>query len=50
MVKAVEEVLRCAFPGCENEPQPGAAERGYGGLPDPVSGEPYLALTGFGWR
>jgi hypothetical protein len=53
MVKASEEVLRCAYPGCENEPQPGeagAAKQGYRGLPDPMIGEPHLALTGFRWR
>jgi len=53
MVKAGEEVLRCAHPGRENEPQPGEAgtsEQGYCGLPDPVAGEPYLALTGFRCR
>jgi hypothetical protein len=53
MVKAGEGVLRCANPGCENEPRPGeagAAKQGYCGLPDPVTGEPYLALTGFWWR
>ena len=53
MVKAGEEVLRCAYPGCENEPRPGeagAAEQGYCGLPDPVTGEPHLALTAFRWR
>ena len=52
MVKADEEVLRCAYPGCENEnePRPGAAEQGYCGLPDPVTGEPHLALTGFRWH
>ena len=53
MVKADEEVLRCAYPGCENEPQPGeagTAEQGYCGLPGPVTGEPHLALTGFRWR
>jgi hypothetical protein len=50
MVKAGEEVFRCAYPGCDNEPPLGAAERGYCGLPDPVAGDPYLALTGFGWR
>ena len=51
MVKAGEGVLGCACPGCVNEPRPGkagAAERGYCGLPDPVAGEPYLALTGSG--
>ncbi len=53
MVKASEEVLRCAYPGCENEPRPGAAgapEQGCCGLPDPVAGEPHLALTAFWWR
>ena len=50
MVKAGEEVLRCAYPGCENEPRPGAAEQGCCGLPDPVAGEPHLALTAFRWR
>jgi hypothetical protein len=53
MIKAGEEVLRCAHLGCEYEPrleQPGAAAQGYCGLPDPVTGEPHLALTGFRWR
>ena len=53
MVKAAEEVLRWTGPGCENEPQPGeagAAEQEYCGLPDPVAGQPHLALTGFRWR
>jgi hypothetical protein len=53
MVKAGEEVLRCADPGCENAPQPGeaeAAKQGSCGLPDTVAGEPHLALTGFWWR
>jgi hypothetical protein len=53
MVKAGEEVLRCAYPGCETEPRPGeaeAAEQGSCWLPDPVAGEPRLALTGFRWR
>jgi len=52
MVMAGEEALRCAFPGGENEPRPGApgaAEQGYCGLPDPGAGEPHLALTGFRW-
>jgi len=51
MVKDGEEVLRCAYLGCESEPRPweaGAAEKGYCGLPDPVTGERHLALTGFG--
>ena len=50
MVKAGEGILRCAYPGCENEPRPGAAEQGYCGLPDLVAGEPHLALTAFRWR
>ncbi len=53
MVKAGEEVFRRAYLGCKNEPRPGeagVAEQGYCGLPDPVTGEPHLALTGFGWR
>ena len=52
MVKAGKEVLRCACLGCENEPRPGeagTAEQGYCGPPDPVTGEPHLALTGFRW-
>jgi hypothetical protein len=52
MVKAGEEVFRCAYPGCKNESRPWearAADQGYCGLPDPVAGEPHLALTGFGW-
>lgn len=52
MVKAGEQVLRCAFPGCENEPRlgvSGAAEQGYCGPPDLVAGEPHPALTGFRW-
>ena len=53
MVKIGKEVFRCAYPGCENEPRPGdagAAEQAYCGLPDPVTGEPHLSLTGFWWR
>jgi len=53
MVKASQEVLRCAYPGCENELRPGeegAAEHGYFALPDPVTGEPRLALTTLRWR
>ena len=52
MVKASGGVLRCACSGCENEPRPGeaAAEQAHCGLPDPVTGEPYLALTAFRWR
>jgi hypothetical protein len=52
MVKAGKEVLRCAFPGYENEPRPGvsgAAKQGYCGLPDLVAGEPHRVLTGFWW-
>jgi hypothetical protein len=50
MVKACKEVLRCAYPGCENVPrqwEAGVAEQGYCGLPDPVTGEQHRALTGF---
>jgi hypothetical protein len=50
MVKTGREVLRCAYPGCENEPPPGeagAGEPGYCGRPDPVTGEPHTALTAF---
>ena len=51
MAKTGQEVLRCAYPGCENPPRPGeagaAAEPGYCGLPDPVTGEPHTALTAF---
>ena len=50
LVKTRQGVLRCAYPGCENEPQPGAAqgaEPGYCGLPDPVTGQPHTALTAF---
>ena len=53
MVRAGEEVLRCAYPGCEDELRPGAAGaagQGYCGLLDPVAGEPHLALTVFRWR
>jgi hypothetical protein len=51
MAKTGQEVPRCAYPGCENEPRPGeagaAAEPKYCGLPDPVTGEPHTALTAF---
>ena len=53
MVKAAKQVLRCAYPGGENVPwrgEPGAAEQGCCRLPDSVTGEPHLALTGFRWR
>ena len=53
MVKAGQEVPRCAYPGCENEPPPGAAgaaEPRYCGLSDPVTGEPHTALTAFRQR
>jgi hypothetical protein len=53
MVKPGKQVLRYAYPGCENVPlegEPGAAEQGCCGLPDPVTGEPHLALTAFRWR
>ena len=50
MVKTGREILRCAYPGCENElpsGEAGAAEPGYCGRPDPVTGEPHMALTAF---
>ena len=49
MARTGQEVPRCAYPGCENEPRPGeaGAEPGYCGLPDPVTGEPHTALTAF---
>jgi hypothetical protein len=50
MAEAGQEVPKCAYPGCENEARPreaGAAEPGYCGLPDPVTGEPHTALTAF---
>ena len=49
VVKTRRGFLRCAYPGCENEPQPGeaGAEPGYCGLPDPVTGQPHTALTAF---
>ena len=49
VVKTRQGFLRCAYPGCENEPQPGeaGAEPGYCGLPDPVTGQPHTALTAF---
>jgi hypothetical protein len=51
MIDAGHDVLRCAYPGCENEPRLGeagaAAEPRYCGLPDPVMGEPHTALTAF---
>ncbi len=53
MVKAGERVLRCAYPGCKNEPRPGeagAAAQGYCGLPDPVTREPHPALTAIRWH
>jgi hypothetical protein len=53
MVKVGEEVFRCACPGRGNQPrtwQAGAAKHRYCGLPDPVTGEPDQALTGFRWR
>jgi len=54
MAKTGQEVPRCAYPGCENEPRPGeagaAAEPKYCGLPDPVTGEPHTALTAFRQR
>ena len=50
MANAGQQVARCAYPGCENEPRPGSAEPGYCGLPDPVTGEPHTALTAFRQR
>ena len=53
MVKAGKQVLRCAYPGCENVPrqgEPGAAAHGCCALPGLVTGEPHLALTAFRWR
>jgi hypothetical protein len=53
MVNAGEEVLQCACPGCVKAPWPGkagAVERVFCGLPDPVTEQPYLALTGLRWR
>ena len=54
MASAGQQVARCAYPGCENEPWPGqagtAAEPGYCGLPDPVTGEQHTALTAFRQR
>ena len=54
MANAGQQVARCAYPGCENEPRPGqagtAAEPGYCGLPDPVTGEQHTALTAFRQR
>ena len=50
MANAGQQVARCAYPGCENEPRPGSAEPGYCGLPDPVTGEPHAALTAFRQR
>jgi len=49
MAMTGQEFSRCAYPGCENELRPGeaAAEPGYCGLPDPVTGEPHTALTAF---
>ena len=54
MANAGQQVPRCAYPDCKNEPQPGqpgsAVEPGYCGLPDPVTGEPHTALTAFRQR
>jgi hypothetical protein len=51
MANAGQQVPRCAYPACENEPQPAqeglTAEPAYCGLPDPVTGEPHTALTAF---
>ena len=48
MVKAGKELVRCAYPGCQSVARQG--EPGYCGLPDQVTGEPHLALTGFRWH
>ena len=49
MANAGQQVPGCAYPGCNNEPRPGqagpAAEPGYCGLPDPVTGEPHMLLV-----
>ena len=53
MVNAGEEVPEGACPGCVKAPRPGkvgAAQRGFCGLPDPVTEQPYRALTGLRWR
>ncbi len=54
MANAGQQVPRCAYPGCKNEPRPGqggpSVEPGYCGLPDPVTGEPHTALTAFRQR
>jgi hypothetical protein len=44
LTMTTKEAPTCAYPGCTNEPSPGAK---YCGLPDPVSGQPHTALTSF---
>src|ERR1700760_3633930 len=43
--------VRCAYPGCENEPRADehavGAKPKYCGQPDPVTGKPHGALTAF---
>ena len=43
--------VRCAYPGCENEPRAAedsvGAKPKYCGQPDPVTGKPHSALTAF---
>src|SRR5689334_2545809 len=43
--------VRCAYPGCENEPRADehavGAKPKYCGQPDPVTGKPHSALTAF---
>src|SRR5512133_353755 len=50
MAKTGQEIPRCGYPDCVNEPRPeqeGSAQPGYCGRPDPVTGEPHTALTAF---
>ena len=43
--------VRCAYPGCENEPRAAedvvGAKPKYCGQPDPLTGKPHGALTAF---
>ena len=43
--------VRCAYPGCENEPRAAedvvGAKPEYCGQPDPLTGKPHGALTAF---
>ena len=49
MAKTGQEVLRCAYPGCENQPRPAEAgrrrSRGTAGSRTPVTGQPHTAPT-----